>query len=145
MLSLFLFQESGSNTNVSRESSATQVAEHVEKETSVISAAEKEYNLTVDQEKSRLTPDEAETEDSRPDAKNSLLSVVEASKVNDDTHSDPETGEFEESSLSSFKGPSIDPADDKVVPPVDVSETDSNLEVSIALCLGLVLNCVVVN
>lgn len=111
------------------------MAEKVEKDTSatsaVTSALEKECNMTVDQEKGRLTPSEAVAEDSRPDEKNSDLSIEEASKANDDTHSDPETGEFEESSLSSVKEPHIDATENKMVPPVDnVSETDGNLEVS---------------
>jgi len=106
------------------------VAENVEKETTVTSVAEKECNSTVDQEKSRLTPDEAEIEDSKPDAKHSDLSGEEASKANDDNHSDPETGEFEESSLSSLKELGVDGTEDKVVPPVDnISVSDSNLEV----------------
>lgn len=130
MLSLCLFQESGSNANVSRGSSETCVSENAEKDTNVTSAAEKEYNMTVDHEKGRLTLDEGETEESKPDSKNSDVSIEEASKANDDTHSDPEAGESEESSLSPTKEPSIDAVDNKEVPPVDnISETDSNLEV----------------
>ena len=106
------------------------MAENVEKETTVISAAEKECNYTVDQEKDELTPDEAEIEDSKPDAKHSDLSGEEASKANDDNHNEPETGEFEESSLSSIKELGGDGTEDKVVPPVDnISVSDSNLEV----------------
>ena len=132
MLSLLLFQESGSNATVSREHSETQMSENIENDTNVTSAAEKECNKTVDHEKGRLTPDEAETEDSKPEANKSDVSVEEAGKANDDSHSDPETGESEESSLSPTKEPGIiDTLDNKVVPPVDnISETGSNLEVS---------------
>ena len=113
------------------ESSETQVAKNVEKDTSAASASEKECKMTVDQEKGRLTPSEVMAEDSRPDEKNLDLSIEETSKANDDTHSDPETGEFEESPLSSVKEPDIAATDNKMVPPVDnISETDSNLEVS---------------
>ena len=127
---MFLFQESVSYANVSRESCETQVSENAEKDANVASAAEKECNMTVDHQEGRLTPDEAETEDSKPDVNKSDVSVEEASKPNDDTHSDPETGESEESSLSPTKEPGIDALDNKVVPPVDnISETDSNLEV----------------
>ena len=124
------FQESGSNATVSRESSETHMSENAEKDTNVTSAVEKECNLTVDYENGRLTPDEAETEDSKPDAKNSDVNVEETSKANDDTHSDPETGESEESSLSPTQEPGIDALDNKAVPPVDnISEVDSSLEV----------------
>lgn len=126
----FSFQETVSNVNVSIESSETQVSENVEEDTNVAISTEKECNTTVDHEKGRLTPDEAETEDSKPDVKNSEVNVEEASKPNDDTHSDPETGESEESSLSPTKEPGIDALDNKVEPPVDsISETDGNLEV----------------
>ena len=122
---MFLFQESVSNANVRRESSEAQVSENAEKDTNVASAAEKECSMTVDHEKGRSTPDEAETEDSKPD-----VSVEAASKANDDTHSDPETGESEESSLLPTKEPGIDTLDNKVIPPVDsISEADSSLEV----------------
>lgn len=131
---MFLFQESVSYANVSRESCETQVSENAEKDANVASAAEKECNMTVDYQEGRLTPDEAETEDSKPDANKSDVSVMEASKAIDDTHSDPETGESEESSLSPTKEPGIDALDNKVVPPVDnISETDSNLEVCLIL------------
>lgn len=106
------------------------MSENAEKDANVASAVEKECNMTVDYQEGRLTPDEAETEDSKPDANKSDVSVMEASKAIDDTHSDPETGESEESSLSPTKEPGIDALDNKVVPPVDnISETDSNLEV----------------
>lgn len=127
---VFFFQESVSNVNVSRESSETHVSENTEKDTNIASTAEKECSMTVDHEKGRSTPDEAETEDSKPDVKNSDAGVEEASKATDDTHSDPETGESEESSLSPTKEPGVDAIDNKVVPPVDnVSEADSSLEV----------------
>ena len=126
-MSLFLFQESVSNANVNGESGKTQVSENAEKDANVASAAGKECNTTVDHQEGRLTSDEAETEDSKPDVKKAEVSAKEA---NDDTHSDPETGESEESSLSPTKEPGIDALDNKVVPPVDsISETDSNLEV----------------
>lgn len=124
-----LFQESSSNTTVSIENSDTKLSENPEKDASATSVTEKEFKTTVDQEKGRLTPSEA-AGGSSPDEKISDLSVGEGSKANEETHSDPETGEFDDSFSSSIKEPNTDVTD--TVPSAEnVSEPDSNLEVRV--------------
>lgn len=122
-----LFQESSSNTTVNVEFSDTKLTENPEKDPSVISVPEKDSKTTADQEKDRLTPSNI-TGDNTPEEKVSDLSVDEGSKANEDTHSDPETGEFDDSFLPSIKEPNTD-VNDMVPSAENISETDSTLEV----------------
>ena len=124
---MVLFQESGSNKTVSMENSNTKLTESPEKDASASPVSEKDDKTTVDQENDRLTPSEV-AGDSTPDIKLSDLSVDEGSKANEDTHSDPETGEFDDSLPSSIKEPTTD-VTDVVTSAENVSETDGNLEV----------------
>ena len=109
------------------ESSDTKLAETSEKVPSVTSVSEKDSLMIANQEKGRLTPNEV-IDDSAPDEKVTDHIVNEGSKENEDTHSDPETGELDDSFPSSIKEPNTDLID--MVPSMEnVLENDSNFEV----------------
>ena len=111
------------------ENSCSKLTESPEKDANASPVSEKDEKTTVDQENDRPTPSEV-TGDSTPDKKLSDLSVDEGIKANEDTHSDPETGEFDDSLPSSIKEPTTD-VTDVVTSTENVSETDGNLEVRV--------------
>ena len=123
---VFLFQESSSNTTVSMENSSTKLAETPEKDVTELSVTEKESTTSIDKEKCVVIPKDGAVADIGSDEKISDSSVEEDSKAKEETHSDPETGEFEESLLLSAKEPSGDVTDNRIVSPVEnIADADT--------------------
>ena len=105
---------SESNSAVSTENSHTTTQENVEKESCTTSISGKEQN--VDQEKEGALLQETAGNDSGTDERTVDQAIkTENEKSKDDNHSDPETGELEESLLLSVKEPTGDFTDDRKI------------------------------
>ena len=105
---------SESNSAVSTENSHTTTQENVEKESCTTSISGKEQN--VDQEKEGALSQETAGNNSGTDERTVDQAIkTENEKSKDDNHSDPETGELEESLLLSVKEPTGDFADNRKI------------------------------
>ena len=120
---------SGSNLTVSTEDSHTTIQENVEKESCTTSISGKEQNA--DEEKEGVSSQETAGNDSGTDERTVDQAVkTENEKSKDDNHSDPETGELEESLLLSVKEPTGDFTDDRKISFGEVlSEPETTAEV----------------
>ena len=120
---------SESNSAVSTENSHTTTQENVEKESCTTSISGKEQN--VDQEKEGALSQETAGNDSGTDERTVDQAIkTENEKSKDDNHSDPETGEVEESLLLSVKEPTGDFTDDRKISFGEVlSEPETTAEV----------------
>ena len=120
---------SESNSAVSTENSHTTTQENVEKESCTTSISGKEQN--VDQEKESALSQETAGNDSGTDERTVDQAIkTENEKSKDDNHSDPETGELEESLLLSVKEPTGDFTDDRKISFGEVlSEPETTAEV----------------
>ena len=120
---------SESNSAVSTENSHTTTQENVEKESCTTSISGKEQN--VDQEKEGALSQETAGNDSGTDERTVDQAIkTENEKSKDDNHSDPETGELEESLLLSVKEPTGDFTDDRKISFGEVlSEPETTAEV----------------
>ena len=120
---------SESNSAVSTENSHTTTQENVEKESCTTSISGKEQN--VDQEKEGALSQETAGNDSGTDERTVDQAIkTENEKSKDDNHSDPETGELEESLLLSVKEPTGDFADNRKISFGEVlSEPETTAEV----------------
>ena len=120
---------SESNSAVSTENSHTATQENVEKESCTTSISGKEQN--VDQEKEGAVSQETAGNDSGTDERTVDQAIkTENEKSKDDNHSDPETGELEESLLLSVKEPTGDFTDDRKISFGEVlSEPETTAEV----------------
>ena len=120
---------SESNSAVSTENSHTATQENVEKESCTTSISGKEQN--VDQEKEGALSQETAGNDSGTDERTVDQAIkTENEKSKDDNHSDPETGELEESLLLSVKEPTGDFTDDRKISFGEVlSEPETTAEV----------------
>lgn len=125
-------EESGSNTTVSIENSAAKQFENAEEETNATPIVEKDLKTSTEQEKGGSTSLEAAANDSGTDEKIVDQTVdIESGKAKDGNHSDPETGELEESLLSSIKEPSLDVTDNRKISVEVLSEIESSSEVTV--------------
>ncbi|XP_073251989.1 phosphatidate phosphatase LPIN3-like isoform X1 [Porites lutea] len=105
---------SGSNSTVSTENSHTTIQENAEKESCTTSISGKEQNA--DQEKESALSQETAGNDSGTDERTVDQAIkTENEKSKDDNHSDPETGELEESLLLSVKEPTGDFSDNRKI------------------------------
>lgn len=120
---------SGSNSTVSTENNHTTIQENVEKESCTTSISGKEQNA--DQEKEGALSQETAGNDSGTDERTVDQAIKpENEKSKDDNHSDPETGELEESLLSSVKEPTGDFSDNRKISFGEVlSEPETTAEV----------------
>ena len=120
---------SESNSAVSTENSHTTTQENVEKESCTTSISGKEQN--VDQEKEGALSQETAGNDSGTDERTVDQAIkTENEKSKDDNHSDPETGELEESLLLSVKESTGDFADNRKISFGEVlSEPETTAEV----------------
>lgn len=121
---------SGSNSTVSTENSHTTIPENVEKESCTTSISGKEQNA--DQEKESALSKETAGNDSRTDERTVDQTIkTESEKSKEDDHSDPETGDVEESLLLSVKEPTDDCTDNRKISFGDVlSEPETTAEVA---------------
>ena len=120
---------SESNSAVSTENSHTTTQENVEKESCTTSISGKEQN--VDQEKEGALSQETAGNNSGTDERTVDQAIkTENEKSKDDNHSDPETGELEESLLLSVKEPTGDFTDNRKISFGEVlSEPETTAEV----------------
>ena len=120
---------SESNSAVSTENSHTTTQENVEKESCTTSISGKEQN--VDPEKEGALSQETAGNDSGTDERTVDQAIkTENEKSKDDNHSDPETGELEESLLLSVKESTGDFADNRKISFGEVlSEPETTAEV----------------
>ena len=120
---------SESNSAVSTENSHTTTQENVEKESCTTSISGKEQN--VDQEKEGALSQETAGNNSGTDERTVDQAIkTENEKSKDDNHSDPETGELEESLLLSVKEPTGDFTDNRKISFEEVlSEPETTAEV----------------
>ena len=120
---------SGSNSTVSTENSHTTIPENVEKESCTTSISGKEQNA--DQEKESVLSKETAGNDSGTDERTVDQTIkTESEKSKEDDHSDPETGEVEESLLLSVKEPTGDFTDNRKISFGEVlSEPETTAEV----------------
>ena len=120
---------SESNSTVSTENSHTTIQENVEKESCTTSISGKEQNA--DQEKESALSQETAGNDSGTDERTVDQAIkTENEKSKDDNHSDPETGELEDSMLLSIKEPTGDFTDDRKISFGEVlSEPETTAEV----------------
>ncbi|CAH3141282.1 unnamed protein product [Porites evermanni] len=120
---------SGSNSTVSMENSHTTIQENAEKESCTTSISGKEQNA--DQEKESALSQETAGNDSGTDERTVDQAIkTENEKSKDDNHSDPETGELEESLLLSVKEPTGDFSDNRKISFGEVlSEPETTAEV----------------
>ena len=120
---------SGSNSTVSTENSHTTIQENAEKESCTTSISGKEQNA--DQEKESALSKETAANDSGTDERTVDQAIkTENEKSKDDNHSDPETGELEESLLLSVKEATGDFSDNRKISFGEVlSEPETTAEV----------------